>query len=476
MKNDKSFYCRPLFNGKNFMFKERRVIIKAVVCMKLTLAILMCKLVTFICHIFGKRGTVYPGHIAQKIDGRALKKIKYPDFVVAVTGSSGKGSTVAMLAHILEGNGKKVIWNESGSNVKTGIETLILNNTGIFSHKLEADVLLLEVDERYIGSILEPGTITHLAITNITRDQPSRNIHPKVIFDKINECIVPGMTLVLDVDDPFINRIRYSHDGEVITYGVAKTKYDVYLPNYAVDAAYCPSCETKLEYSSYHYGHLGLYKCPRCSFGRGDVDYEASEVDLEECSFKIDGCELKLNKGAFFAVYYTLLAYTIAKEIGIPVEGIRREINEDEMSSKRGKIYELDGRKIEMLESKNENNLSYLQSLNYIRLQSEPKTIVMGFENVSRRYRFNDLSWLWDIEFELLDTDKVEKIFLIGRFKYDVAVRLFYAGIDKSKIFLVEDMSKLLDNISDESKSDIITMVCFDMTGVITRMLKERSQ
>lgn len=445
--------------------------------MRTTLAILVCKLTTFICHLFSKnRGTVLPGKIARKVYAHSLDKIKYPDIVIAVTGSSGKGSTVSMLAHILEGSKKKIVWNASGSNVLNAIETLILNNTKVFSHKMDADVLMLEVDERFVGSIFKPGVITHLAITNVTRDQPSRNIDPNVIYDKIIECVHPEMNIIINVDDPLLNRIKYSYDGNVITYGIDETKYDSKeVPNYAVDFAYCPSCGSKLKYSSYHYGHLGLYSCPTCSFERGAADYEATNVDLEKNKFKIGDNEFKLDKGVFFAVYYNTLAYAIAKEIGIDDKDILREINENAQTSKRGKVYELEGRKLEMLESKNENNLSYLQSLEYIRLQNSPKTVVMGFENVSRRYRYNDLSWLWDIEFELLNSKNIEKIFLIGRFRYDVATRLEFAGIDEEKIVLVEDMNTLLDEIIEKSTSDIVTMVCFDMTSVITKMLKERS-
>ena len=127
-----------------------------------------------------------------------------------------------------------------------------------------------------------------------------------------------------------------------------------------------------------------------------------------------------------------------------------------------------------MIESKNENSLSYLQSLNYIKHQTGKKTVIMGFENVSRRYHYMDLSWLWDVNFELLKDDDVDKIFCIERFRYDVATRLEYANIDPKKIVLVEDLSKLIDRVETESKGNIYTMVCFDMTEIITKMLKEK--
>jgi len=203
------------------------------------------------------------------------------------------------------------------------------------------------------------------------------------------------------------------------------------------------------------------------------VDFKASDVDLKNSVFKINGIEFKLNKGMFFAVYYTLLAYSLAKLVGLSIEQIKKSINDDMMPSKRGKTFYLNGRPVEMLESKNENALSYLQSLNYIKNKDGKKTVILGFENVSRRYNFNDLSWLWDVDFELLKDDNIDKIFCIGRFKYDVAVRLDYADIDRNKVVLVDDIKTLIDRVNQESSGDIYTMVCFDMTEMITNMLRE---
>lgn len=142
--------------------------------MKTTIQILTCKLITNVCKLFKKNGTVYPGSVALKMNGKVLESIKYPKYVIGVTGSSGKGSTTSMLAHILKDNGLNVVWNSSGSNVLNGTATLILNNTNAFTHKLKADVLLLEMDESYIKKTFTKSTLTHLVITNITRESASK--------------------------------------------------------------------------------------------------------------------------------------------------------------------------------------------------------------------------------------------------------------------------------------------------------------
>jgi UDP-N-acetylmuramate-alanine ligase len=192
--------------------------------MKTSLAILVGKLAIIGCKLlaFTKKGagSVTPGHLANKIKPDLLEQLHYPRIIVAVTGSSGKGSTTAMINHILTVNNYKVAYNKSGSNLKAGATTAILAKTGIFSKKVKADVLLLECDESYIDQIFPKTKPTHLVITNITRDQPARNGTPYVIYDKILKQIDKSTTLVLNVDDPIVNRFKYDTECNVVSYGI----------------------------------------------------------------------------------------------------------------------------------------------------------------------------------------------------------------------------------------------------------------
>ena len=257
--------------------------------MKTTLLIMYNKLIYRICRLFKRDGSVFPGSLVKKHDKNILKKIKYPKYVVGITGSSGKGSTTSQVAYILEKNGYKVVWNKNGSNLINAAITLILNNTNTFTKKMNADILLMELDESYIKEIFDKNTLTHLLITNITRDQPARNGHPLLILNKIIDAIGDNTHIIINADDPFLNRIKYTHHGLLTTYGIAKTKYDSLKPiNNSVDAMYCPICHTKLKYDYYHTGHIGKYKCLKCDFAREKVNFEADDVDLDKQFFTIN--------------------------------------------------------------------------------------------------------------------------------------------------------------------------------------------
>ena len=440
--------------------------------MKLTLLIMLNKSITFICKLFKFEGSVFPASIVRKFDKNILEKIKYPKYVVGVTGSSGKGSTTSMIAHILEVNGYKVVWNKSGSNVVNGTTTLILNNTKVFSHKMDCDFLLLEMDESYIKETFSKSTLTHLVVTNITRDQPARNGEPLFILNKIFNSIDEKTHLIINSDDAFVNRLKYLHKGEVTTYGIGKTKYSLKEPiSNNVDAAYCPICHEKLVYKFYHYGHLGSYSCPNGDF-KNNIDIKAEKVDLEKQEMVINDNIIHLNKDVFFAVYYTLAAYSLCKVIGMEEVKIIHALNDEVLESKRLKSLKYHNREVDMLESKNENNLSYLQSLNYINTYKGKKTIILGFDNVSRRYKYNDISWLYDVDFEVLDLKNIDKILCIGRFRYDVYARLRLANIDEDKLVIVDNIKNISEDL-DKTEGTIFTMVCFDMTAVLKKIFME---
>lgn len=437
------------------------------------ICIIINRIISWVLKVFGRTASVLPGGIIARIHPKILEQITYPKYVIGVTGSSGKGSTVDVIAHILKDAGYNVCYNKSGSNGLNAAITLILNHTKR-NGTMDCDILLMEMDERYLKMTLPKGTFTHLVVTNITRDQPARNIHSEFIYDEIFSYVDERTHLIINADDPLVQKIQTTWNGKITTYGVGKTKASYKTSKiHAVDSAYCPICHHKLVYEYYHYGNIGNYHCPHCNFARNPIGYEATKVNLKKQTIHIDGKEIHINKNILYAVYYTTAAYVLCKTIGIPEEKIIYALNTDVGQSKRAKTYGLNQRKINMLESKNENALSYYQSLKYITEQDGQKTVVLGFENVSRRYEFNDLSWLWDVEFELLNDEKIDKIVCIGRFRYDVATRLSYAGIKKDKMILVDDYHTLIPTLKEKTKGDIYTMVCFDMTANILDLLKE---
>lgn len=437
------------------------------------LSIFMCKITTKIAKLFKREGSVIGGYVALKVSPSVLSKIKMPKYVIGITGSSGKGSTTELVARILNESGYKVVYNKNGSNVTSAIASLILNNS-TWNGKLNGDILLMELDERHSGNSLKFFDLTHLVITNITRDQPPRNVHPEFIQRVIGNIIKDKTHLIINVDDPLVNALATNHKGKLTTYGIDKNNYSTKSSLNNLDGSYCPICNTKLKYSYYNYGHIGSYSCPKCKWGRENPDYVAHNINVVKGTIFINKQKCTLPSNFLYSVYFVTASYAVASVLGIDSENILKVINDESFKPKRLNIYNFDNRMWQMLASKNENNLSYKQSLDFIVNEPGKKSVILGFDNSSRRYSENDISWIWDIDFEDLAHKSIDKIVLVGRFKYDMLTRMEYAGINKSKILLIEDLDNdLLPTLREKTKGNIYSCVCFDKEIELKALLKK---
>src|SRR5574344_2233460 len=141
----------------------------------------MAKIKKFISILIGKifvfigkithRGSAMPGTIAYKLNKNILKEFTLPSKVVAVTGSSGKGSTSKIIAEVYEDLGYKVAYNSKGSNELSAVVTTLLENCNL-KGIVNTDICVFEMDERYAKYVFPDIKPTHVIITNITRDQP----------------------------------------------------------------------------------------------------------------------------------------------------------------------------------------------------------------------------------------------------------------------------------------------------------------
>ena len=145
--------------------------------MRKFLAIAVCKLARFVGKLVGK-GSSMPGKFALKVCPDILARVQLPEYIIAVTGSNGKTSTVEMIAAILRAGGKTVVYNEEGSNQIEGVATLVLSHSTM-GGRVKADVLLIESDERYAAKSFQYFHPTEFVVTNLYRDQLTRNGHPE---------------------------------------------------------------------------------------------------------------------------------------------------------------------------------------------------------------------------------------------------------------------------------------------------------
>lgn len=428
--------------------------------MKKLFTIIVCKLLKFAGGLIGK-GSSLPGQIALKLCPDILSRINLPDYIVAVTGSNGKTSTVEMIAHILQESGKTVAWNKEGSNQIEGVTTLVLGSCTLFG-KVKSDILLIESDERFAKYTFKYITPTHYVITNLYRDQLTRNGHPEWVYNAIKDSIHPETQLILNADDPMVSCFGYGRD-DVVWFGVGDIESDTteFCGVYN-DGAYCPNCKAPMTYTKYHYDHIGNYECTSCGHKRNNTEYTVTKSNLDKGEITInDKYNISLSLKSLYNVYNILAAFTVAAIAGIDKDSIAKHLSNYVLKNFRVVTFELGSRKGTLVTSKHENSISYNQSLSLAASDKDKCDVLIIVDAISRKYFTGDVSWLWDINFDLLQSDNVKNIVLSGTYCYDLATRFSFSNVPSDKIKIIESIENAVDYLDNDSKEKIYVITCF---------------
>lgn len=428
--------------------------------MRLLLAILVCKLGHAVGSLIGK-GSSLPGKYALKICPDILRQVQLPGYIVAVTGSNGKTSTVEMIAAILQAGGKTVVYNQEGSNQIEGVTTTILTHATL-SGRVKADVLLIESDERYAAHSFRYFHPTHFVVTNLYRDQLTRNGHPEWVYDSLKPAMHPDTELILNADDPLSGCFARGQE-KVKWFGLDRCSISTDAPTGVYhDGAYCPVCHAPMEYDYVHYNHIGAYRCTACGHRKPATDYTATALDLDTGRLTIDGSvTIQLAFRSIYNVYNILAAYAACREVGIAADTASGVINNYILRNGRMQKFTLGAHRGVLLTSKHENSIAYDTNLRYIAASKSPCTVLVIVDAVSRKYFTSETSWLWDIDFDRLACDSVQRVILSGQYANDLAERFSFTAVAPEKCTVEPDIRAAAALLESQGDEDLYVVTCF---------------
>lgn len=431
------------------------------------ISVIFCKILRFLLKIIGK-GSSFPGQFVLKIYPSILSKIKLPKYVIAVTGSNGKTSTVELIYNILSKNGFKVAYNFEGSNQIEGITTLLLSDCTL-SGKCKSDVCLIEVDERYAEKTFSYFDPTHLVVTNLFRDQQTRNGNREWVYKCIDNAVHGNYCLFVNADDPLTSLLaRKTHN--TVYYGINK-QANLYHIGIYDDGIYCPKCGGKMEYEYRHFDNLGKYMCNTCGYGKHQTDYSLDELNLDEGFITIDNNKILLSFPSIYIAYNVLAAYSVAFELGVDKEKIVDSLNNYVLKNKRIVSFKLNNKNGIFLASKHENPTSYNQSMSYISKYKKDVSVLIVVDKISRKYFTSETSWLWDIDFDILNSNNVKHIIVSGKYAFDLALRLEYSSLNQDIIEILPDIQSSVNKLETYDIDDLFIITCFsDQDNVLEKV------
>ena len=411
--------------------------------MKNFFIILIMKILHLILKICGKNGGNFLGKIAYKWNPNIFKYFKVNSPVIAVTATNGKTMTNNAIGYVLKTAGKKVLSNQEGNNMETGILSTILKNCTL-TGKIKADFLVFEVDEGYVPVIFKDFPLDTLVVLDFFRDQLDRNGEVETLILKINEFLKTYKNnLILNADDPNVARLgkANSENRNVYYFSVEKYKYASNEQKEAGEGKFCPFCKTKLEYEYYQYSHIGKFRCPNCNYGDNEIYKLATEVNLKERTFKIDDINYKIRFNSIYNIYNLTAVIACVSLYNIDTKIIQEALSKFVLNNGRLEEVKINGVPTIINLAKNPTGSNV--SLRILNEDDEEKELLFVLnDNLADGL---DVSWIWDINFDNLNN--VKRIVTSGTRAYDIAIRIKTSGFDVNKIEPFLNLSEAVENL-----------------------------
>lgn len=418
---------------------------------RLTLAILAGRTASLVSRCIGHGGTVLPGHVVPRIEPTALSYIarQLRGGSVIVSGTNGKTTTTRMVAHVARSAGFHPIHNRSGANLMTGLVSALASNSDLSGHP-RGDLGIFEVDEATVPSAATAIAPRILALTNVFRDQLDRYGEVELVAKAWRAAAAgldPSATLILNADDPTVAQLARDAKARVLTFGFEDRSVGGAYVAHDADRLLCPFCAARLAYAWTAYSHLGHYACPSCGWSRPRPDVAATAASVPSPTNPMgstltieapgETATLELPLPGLYNAYNALAAAAICTALGIPLDKTAGSIGGSEAVFGRFERIAVESGALVMVLVK--NPVGFNQVLRALAGpspasgsalaqtgQGEKPLMVIAINDLFADG--TDVSWLWDVDFEVL-AERRYRVLCTGLRAQDMALRLKYAGV-----------------------------------------------
>lgn len=439
-----------------------------------------------VLRLLRRNATYFPGLVALKLCPDFMGRVGKPPLIIAVTGSNGKTTVSNLLNDILTGYGRRVLNNRLGSNVAAGIATSLLQGCGIFG-KSAYDMAVLEVDERSSQRIYPYVKPDFLVVTNLFRDSPMRNAHPQYIADFIEAAVPERTKLILNADDLISSRICPSNPR--VYFGLDRLETDVTdCINHINDMQICPLCSGELVYEYRRYHHIGRARCRDCDFKSPDSDYFATDVDTAAMRMTVRDAggeeTYRLLSDSIFNIYNMVTVIAALRELGFSHGEIKAGLEKTKIVETRYNAQKAGDVTVVMQMSKDKNALAGSRAFDYISSLPGDKEIILMMNCLHDQQHWSEnVSWLYDCDFEFLNKDNIKRIVATGPRAKDYYLRLLLAGVPEDRLRCTPselDAPALLDYTPGESVclfygTDALDLV-YRVQGRIKKLAEEAAR
>lgn len=352
--------------------------------------------------------------------------------------------------------------------------------------RMSGDLGLFEVDEFWLGTVVEELRPRAILLANLFRDQLDRYGELETIGERWAQMVTSAAAprLVLNADDPLVADLGRSpdkngrHSPGVSYYGIDDDRLALPGLEHAADSKHCRRCGAAYRFETVYLAHLGRYTCPSCGASRPTPEVTARHVELRgvrSASFDLDTpdgrARVDLPLPGLYNVYNALGAAGLCRALDVPLPVIVAGLQAARAPFGRAETIEVGGRSVSILLVKNPAGANEVL-----------RTLVLAEGRLDVYAALNDgiadgrdVSWIWDVDFELL-ADRVETVTCSGTRAAELALRLKYAGLDERLIAVHNDLSVGLDHALQRGHRTLYVLPTYTALLSLRALLARRGQ
>lgn len=401
------------------------------------------KFIIFAMRLLGRGAGNLPGEIILKLCPGILSSFQIDCPIIAVTGTNGKTTTNNIIGDMFKRTGKKVISNNLGNNINSGIVTLLLDKCSL-SGKIDADYLVLEVDESYIPVVFKTLKLETLVLLNFFRDQLDRNGEVETLVLKIKSFLETFEgNVVLNNDDPNVSRLGLANpdNKNIYYYSLDRYAYATDTMHEPGEGKFCPICGTRLKYDYYQYSHTGKFRCPKCGFGDNPIFAQIKNIDVEKGSFTADGEDYTVRFNSIYYMYNVAAVYALGKLYSVKPSVMKDTFSQFVLNNGRLEEVEIRGSKALINLAKNPTGANVTIRM-FNETPGEKELLFVLNDNVPDGL---DVSWIWDVDFSRLNG--ITRVVTSGKRAYDIAIRIKCSDYPAEKIEVYPDLDEAVEHL-----------------------------
>jgi len=387
-------------------------------------------------------GTTIPGKALWKLDPSAVDQLaaRLAGGVALMSATNGKTTTTAMAAEIL-GSEHRLAWNRAGANLLSGIASALVDSR-------KADLGLFEVDEAALPEAiarLRPRVVT---LGNLFRDQLDRYGELELVAERWRAAVAAlpqETTLVVNADDAVVADLA---DGRpnAVRFGLDDPTHARPRLQHAADSKYCLRCGAPYEFAAAYVGHLGDYRCPSCGHARPQLDVAARDIELrglQASRFTLstpDGdAAVDLALPGLYNVYNATTAAALSLSVGASLEDVRSGLARFGAAFGRFERIRAGGKSVVLLLIKNPAGAN--EVVRTLETGIPPVLIVALNDAIADG---QDVSWIWDVDFEPL-LDHAGLVIVSGDRAAELGLRMTYGGVPPDRLEVIPSLEAALD-------------------------------